>query len=116
MHSVRQQRGRQRVTGITGIGAAIESEIYRISTLDAAARFGAETAAHGVVSPGFQLAWNRSDTVSRDALKYRPQPCVWRQRSACGPRGLLRWYRKTAHSSSFREAGSAGRAILASPA
>ena len=45
----------------------------------------------GRASPARYVARMRSLTVSRRALKKRPQPWMWRQRSATVPRGLSRW-------------------------
>ena len=70
VHAVRQQGRRQRVTFESRVVSAVETKADFVAPDDAAAGVQAIWLAHGLL-----VAAMRSVTVSRTALKNRPQPC-----------------------------------------
>src|SRR5690606_11765335 len=102
--AVGEQRRGQRIAFVACVALAIEGEADRPRAIDAATRCRPErriahrrpsfaasiVAASGRGSPDLYVSRIRSLTVSRTALKKRPQPCTCRQRSKWMPFGLVR--------------------------
>ena len=83
--AIRQQGRGQCVARVSRVGAAVEAETDVPTAGDAAPGCEAEGLGHGLAVPEI-----RSVTVSRVALKKRPQPNWCRHLSLCRPLGLDR--------------------------
>src|SRR6202171_73543 len=103
MHTVGEERGGKRVSGIAFVAVAIELEWQWLRPVDDAARREPKGLRHDV-APGNAssmraLARMSCVRVSRRTLNHCRHPALCSHSSWCGPRGLSRREEKSKHDS-----------------